>query len=460
MLNVPAALVQRLSTYAYCTLPFSSARRHATALPLRLLVGLTALVTLLWSAGAQAQVNTEAMLSDGRSDPWSIYADFSVSLKRGNTDSARSTIGAGGRRLTLFDDPNLPVGGEPWFRDRFMVSGSWAIEQSRRVRTDHVGFLHARWTRMWIPKVGHEIFAQGNYAEFNRVNRRLLLGGGVRVVVFNDSLAQFWFGTGLFAEEEDFDLSNVEDAGNYPSRRLNARWSSYATLKVNAFDQKIIFTNTLYAQPTLADLGDIRVLYEGRLTARIYKSFAISFNSTINYDSTPVPGVRRTDIRFGGALQFRLYGNPVPTTPVHVGPSELELKWLAMAEARPVIAHRVDLALQQARTAVQSEMHAREQRRNVAIAEASALVERRRAYATQRANTAPAGTRNLAAYQEPNAHAAMEAAFVTTSLMRSFYRWATSPTERSRAGATPKPEVPVRQTAPDDGRGLFVPVIE
>lgn len=422
------------------------------------------LVILCSFAGsAVAQINTEAMLTDGRSDPWSVYADFSLSLKRGNTETTRSTIGGGARRLTLFEDPSLPVGGEPWFRDRFMLSGSWSLEQAKNERVDHVAFMHARWTRMWIPRVGSEVFAQMNYAQFQRLNRRLLFGGGVRAVVFNDALAQFWFGSGLFLEEEDFDLSNLDNPDAYPSHRLNARWSSYVTLKVNALDQKITFINTLYVQPTLADFGDIRVLYEGRVTARIYKSVGLSFSSNINYDSTPVPGIARTDIRFGGALQFRLYGKSTPVTPVHVGPSQDELDWLAYSKARPVASHRLANSVKAAQAAARAEVRARAQRKNRALADAGDIVYTQIAYATQRANIAPSGTRHLDAYKEPNANAAMEAAFTATSVLMNILRTQTPPAAAEHTQpAAPRPlptRKPQADTEPPEP-ALFDPVID
>lgn len=385
-------------------------------------IALAFLSILFCARTSFAQVNTEALLSDGRSDPWSAYADFGLAMKRGNTESARATIGGGGRILTLRNDRDLPVGGEPWFRDRVMLSGSWSLEQANGERVDHVAFLHARWTRMWRARVGHEIFAQANYAEFNRLNRRLLLGGGARVVVFNDAFAQFWFGTGLFAEDEDFDLTNVANPDNFVNRRLNARWSSYMTLKINAADQKVAFINTLYVQPTLADFTDARIYYEGRLTARVYRMFAVSANATVNYDTTPVPGIGRTDIRFGGAIQFRMYGKSTPITPVHIGPTQEELGYYAMAQARPVAQYRVRVAIDAAQRGVVSELSARDQRRVRAIGEAHTQLLLAADYARRRARTAPSSTRFLAAAKEPAAAAAMNAAFAAAGVIGQAYQ--------------------------------------
>lgn len=426
-------------------------------------VYLVALIALfLVTLDAAAQVNTEAMLSDGRSDPWSAYGDFALALKRGNTESARATLGGGGRIMTLFRDPDLPVGGEPWFRDRIMLSGSWSLENAKGERVDHVAFVHARWTRMWIPRVGHEILAQANYAEFNRLNRRLLVGGGARVVVFNDAFAQFWFGTGLFAEDEDFDLTNVDNAENFVNRRLNARWSTYVTLKINASDQKIAFINTLYVQPTLADFTDARIFYEGRLTARVYRMFAVSANATVTYDTTPVPGIQRTDIRLGGAIQFRLYGKSTPVTPVHIGPTHEELVTYALAQARPIAQYRVGLAVEQAQRGVVSELSAREQRRARALVEAQKQCALAADYARRRANTSPSSTRLLAAAKEPNAAAAMDAAFTAASVITQAYRLqprSVAPTvapdaseTNAPATAPPKPARD-RNPAPEDIEG-------
>lgn len=419
-------------------------------------------MTLLWGSvqSAQAQVNTEAILSDGRSDPWSTYGDLSFALRRGNVTTSRATLGLGGRYLTLHNDRKLPRGGEPWFQHRLMFSGSWSIENSAGARSDHVAFAHLRYTQMVAPRYGYELFSQANFDQFQRLNLRLLLGGGYRMVVANDHRIQFWFGTGLFAEQEDYNLKGVEGADQYPEDRLNVRWSTYGTLKVNAPDQRISLVNTLYVQPTIDNFRDLRIYYEGRFTARVYRMLAISLSSTITHDTTPVPGIQKTDIRFNGALQFRLYGTrQVPTTE-DLAPTRDELWAYGLSKARPFATYRVHQALLGARLAVRDELAAREQREALARALASQRLEEARAHAHMIAHASPPSIRDLDAWREPSAHAAMNAAFVASRVLLQAVR--IEPKPLPKPPPAPVEETPPVVTPPIEGPDdvLFDPVVQ
>lgn len=422
------------------------------------IVGAAALFGSFVTTNAFAQVNTEAILSDGRSDPWSAFSDMSFALRRGNVTTSRATLGGGGRILTLHNDRRLPKGGEPWFHHRFMFSGSWSLENSAGKRSDHVAFAHTRYTQMVVPKHGYEVFSQANFDQFQRLNLRLLLGGGYRAVVANDNRIQFWYGSGFFVEQEDYNLTGLENEDEYPNARLNVRWSTYGTLKVNAADNRVALVNTLYIQPTVDNFRDVRVYYEGRFTTRLYKMLAVSLSTTVTHDTTPVPGIRKTDVRFNGALQFRLYGTREVIDVRQMSPSPDELYALGVANARPIAVRRVELSLQEANNAVRDEIAARAQRRALAIATARDSLASARTQAEKIANHTPAGVRDLEAWRDPAAHAAMNAAMVGASVAVQATRINPLPLPTPETQTTPSSPSPDVNEAPD---GLFFdPVIQ
>lgn len=259
----------------------------------------------LSAATAAAQVNTEAMASQVDDAGWAWEFAGSVVLKRGNSDSTAIGVGSQLRYLTLHTDPDLPDGGEPWFRDRFLVAGDFSFEASSGERVDNKAFAHVRWTRMWIPRVGHEIYSQVEYAEFRRLNRRTLFGAGGRFVIANQKNAQLWFGSGYFVELEDYDLADIEPV-DFERRPTNHRWNNYVSLKVNDDEERVVWTNTLYVQPRFDWFEDVQILYDGSVNFVILGPLSIGLVVELVYDSKPVPGVEKTDVKLTNVVKVAL----------------------------------------------------------------------------------------------------------------------------------------------------------
>lgn len=245
---------------------------------------------------AQAQVNTEALISSGTERHWSGSLDAGADVNRGNTDSTRGTVSAGLRYLTLHEDVEQPEGGEPWFFDRFIVSGRYAIQVANDERIANGAFIHSRWTRMWHPNAGHEIYGQLEFDEFRNLALRALIGAGGRFVFFNNELVQMWAGTGYMAEFERFSLSE-EDELVFEPTQMNHRWASYLALKLNDAENRVRWVNTLYFQPRFDDFSDIQALYDSTLKVTVLGPLTLSSSLNLQFDSDPPPGIEKLDVR-------------------------------------------------------------------------------------------------------------------------------------------------------------------
>jgi putative salt-induced outer membrane protein YdiY len=260
---------------------------------------------ILWATPALSQVNTESMAAQASESGWAYELNASITLKRGNTESLAVGAGSKLRFLTLHHDADLPKGGEPWFRDRFLAVGNFTYESSSGDRIDNEAFAHLRWTRMWHPRVGHELYSQVEYAEFRRLNRRLLFGGGVRTVIANREIVQFWVGTGYFVELEDYDLSELRPI-DFESQQTNHRWSSYVALKLNDKEENVQWVNTLYIQPRFDDFADYQLLYESSLSVVILGPMTLGVELEVQHDSRPVPVIEKTDVTLTNFLKLTL----------------------------------------------------------------------------------------------------------------------------------------------------------
>lgn len=266
---------------------------------------MTGLVLVTLASSAAAQVNTEAMAAAASDDGWAFQLDVGVTLKRGNTDSLNIGSASQLRFLTLHSDPDLEEGGEPWFRDRFLLAADFTYETASGDRVDNEAFAHVRWTRMWIPRLGHEVFSQIEYAEFRRLNRRVLLGAGGRVVIANEKLVQLWVGTGYFVEFEDYDIEDLEPV-DFEGEPINHRWNNYLSLKINDADEKIQWLNTLYYQPRFDAFEDFQILYESALSVVIVGPLSFGVHLELQHDAEPVPTIESTDITVKNVLRVAL----------------------------------------------------------------------------------------------------------------------------------------------------------
>lgn len=163
------------------------------------------------------------------------------------------------------------------------------------------GFGHTRYTRMWIPRLGSDFFAQVQYNELNRLEVRMVGGLGLRVDPIRTRRFQAWGGTGYMVE---YELNNVIEGDPHPARLVNHRWTNYLVLQLMVANGAFVVRNTAYAQPLLTDFGDLRVLDALQLEARVGSILAVGVDLETQYDSRPPLQVVPLDLMLGSYLRL------------------------------------------------------------------------------------------------------------------------------------------------------------
>lgn len=258
-------------------------------------VGLVALVALSAVPSlASAQVNTEKLRSWDK-EGFGGAIDFSLYLRKGNVDLLNIGSAVRIQYVTLHPAETTTSTSTPppprEVKDLVLLIGH--LNLGRRVLERYInnGFAHARWTRMWIPRLGTEAFAQLQYNEFLRLTQRWLLGAGVRAEVFDSTWGEVTLGSAPMLEIEDVN----DDLGVDTPHTEVMRWSNYVSLKLYLADPAVTLVNTVYVQPRFSDFSDYRLLSEGEISVSVTDALAFVTSVSILYDSRPPPMVKRLD---------------------------------------------------------------------------------------------------------------------------------------------------------------------
>lgn len=223
-------------------------------------------------------MNTER-LRLGQSEPGlSGGLGAGLSLKRGNTDF-------------------LEVTGNSWAQYRhdihsYLLHARGAVGEQNDERFSSNAFAHARWTGMWHPRIGSEVFGQLEYDAQVRLQWRALAGTGPRFVVVQAQSVELFAGSGWMIEYEQLDIPLTDP---HPRETVAHRWTNYATVKVQAAEVLQVLT-TVYVQPRFDDFADVRVLGESELLVSVTEAFKLTTTARVRHDSRPPQDVERTDL--------------------------------------------------------------------------------------------------------------------------------------------------------------------
>lgn len=276
-------------------------------LPVAVLLG-------LWPTVAWANpVNMERIATTSDAPGWSASLDLSGGLKEGNVVKREVKFGGGVQHRTFH--PHVDTTRPAFFRERWMLSSNLALVKfSGRDVTDN-GFMHVRYTRMILPRVGPEVFVQSQYNAFTNLRSRLLSGGGARFDVVHRNLFGLWGGTGYMGEYEvnaiegctpsDDDDCSAFIPDSHPSSTFNHRWTSYVSMRLDVLDEQLLLSSTTYVQPRFDDVSDVRINTGFQLEAKVGSVFSLGSDFEVRYDSRPPRTVKGTDISLRGFLRFR-----------------------------------------------------------------------------------------------------------------------------------------------------------
>lgn len=256
------------------------------------------LLLLLLAAPAFAQVNAEVL----KAAPWkaglSLGADGSLVMSRGNVVylEAGGTVRAQWQSLHAPDDT-----GEPWVKQRVFVVGSARYAETARGPFVSQTFAHARWTAMWHPRFGSDVFAQHQTNQFLRMRARAVGGPGVRVEAVRSRHFAVWLGSAVMLE---YDRLSALEGSTEALESFDVRWSSYLTLRLAALSDRLLVQNTTYAQPRFDLFADTRLLNETEVMAKMVDALMLGFTVSVLHDTRPPLGVVPTDVRLFATLRF------------------------------------------------------------------------------------------------------------------------------------------------------------
>jgi hypothetical protein len=258
---------------------------------------LACLTFTLSTTPAQAQVNSQSL--DRGEYAAGIMTDFGgdLSLRSGNTD-LMEIYAHGAVRWQTLRDPRTE-GELPWLKQRIRmdVSSGYGRESGESIINEQ--YAHLRWTAMWHRHIGTEMFVQAQRNEFQSLNLRWLVGGGLRSDVIHTEAFALWFGTGLFREHEQLEVPGEND------REDAVRWNNFMVARVQfgrTEDLAVVLQNTVYVQPNLADMSDYRLLDEVEADIPITEIVSLVTKFSARVDAEPPAGVKTTDLRLSQGI--------------------------------------------------------------------------------------------------------------------------------------------------------------
>ncbi|WP_044410958.1 DUF481 domain-containing protein [Thiomicrospira microaerophila] len=249
---------------------------------MRLVIGLSG---LLISHSALAIVNIENLRMDESQAGFSTSTTLSVSGKRGNTDEDIYGLTGGMqyigedtavRNLFLYDLKNSQSNGTPY-------SESY--------------FVHYRHTRQLNTHWAWEKFIQHQSEPLSDKRERNLIGTNARYRL-TTSPFNGHAGVGLMYEQRSVKPNNqlTEDKGV----RFNLYLDSKYKLSENT-DWKI----SLYAQPKVDAIADLRSVASTGLTTRINQRFAFTFDLAYSHDAKPLTAQKSYDLNYKTGINLR-----------------------------------------------------------------------------------------------------------------------------------------------------------
>lgn len=157
------------------------------------------------------------------------------------------------------------------------------------------GFHHLRYNYKIEKKISPEFFNQVQFNELQKINLRLLLGGGLRMKVFgDDTLGMFFGAAGMYEHEKEVDTTWIHN---------DFRLSSYISFKAQV-SNVLDFLLTSYYQPLPKNFNDFRIATNASLVFKINGHFKYSTNFSCFYDNFQPVGAKKTTIAFTNALSI------------------------------------------------------------------------------------------------------------------------------------------------------------
>ena len=254
------------------------------------LAGLTAALLLLPAGTAAQTILNIERLQPGDVSGWHTGVEGSFSFADGNTDKLEVISGV--------------ILGYQWEGGWLRAFGgfNYLSEDDDPVENDR--YLHLRYNRRLAERWRSFHFAQIQASRTKRLERRVLLGSGIRRRLVQGERTTFDVGTGVMWEDERLDAAQVE--GGHPVESEVWRMANLF-VATRQLTESVRLLGVAYVQPDLSDFGDTRTLADASLVIDLTEQVALTIRGEWRHDSRPPDNVETDDVSLstGFAVTFR-----------------------------------------------------------------------------------------------------------------------------------------------------------
>lgn len=228
-----------------------------------------------------AQVNTEAMRNR---EAWTgVRAELGASLAAATGNTEFLEVGTAGR-VDIHSH-----------RNEAFVVGELQFARADGERYVDRSFVHARVTTPLAPRFAAEAFVQAEQNAQQLLERRYLIGAGLRLTAIDQQRIGLAVGVTPMVEYERLG----PEAAEPPTEVV--RLSSYVTGRL-ALSDATHATATVYVQPRADRLDDQRTLGQAALRVQATPWVAVELRAHVRHDSDPPADLKPTDLSVRNAL--------------------------------------------------------------------------------------------------------------------------------------------------------------
>lgn len=263
-------------------------RRPAAPCALLALACLSPLFTLPGPLHAQTILNTE------RFQPSEVHgahlsAELALSLQRGNTKLLN--ISTSGMVGTLV--------GRHW--PRLIFGASYLSNDHRSILDDQ--FLQLRYSYILSPETRTFHFVQIQKNQTVLLERRLLVGSGIRKAFLDSDDTSLSIGIGIMGQWERLDPDRLPMGE--PREENSLRMANLAVFS-HTFASGARILNVLYFQPDVTDPGDNRILNDLGIAVPLTDELSMVTSLEWRRDTRPPAGLAKDDVRLRASFSIDL----------------------------------------------------------------------------------------------------------------------------------------------------------
>ncbi len=200
----------------------------------------------------------------------------SFETKRGNTEKEEYNAGL---KLRYDNNESYTI----WSDFIGSYGKASGVENTNKTYA-HIRFVHS----LYENNLDGELFVQSETNEFTSIDKRRLVGGGLRYRFAHGDFGKFFFGLGGYYE-------TVNYTTDFDPYEQSIRINSYLAY-TKKFENKSSISYVGYYQPKTEDFSDYIVSNSVEVKVNIYLELYLSFLVYYDVDSNPAIGREKEDI--------------------------------------------------------------------------------------------------------------------------------------------------------------------